>query len=62
MLLSSLIVMIADLHLEQPHLRNDLTWFNNTKNHFVLKFSGNEAPERKELTTSVGTLTFWNFD
>ena len=59
--LTSLFVMITDLHLGQPHLCKDLIWFNNIKNHFVVEFSDDGAPETKELTMSVGTLTFWNF-
>ena len=59
--LTSLIIMITDLHLRQPHLYKDLIWFNNIKNHFVVEFSDDGAPETKELTMSVGTLTFWNF-
>ena len=59
--ITALVVMIVDLYLKVPSLRNNLIWFNDIENHFIIEFSDDGAPETKESTMSVGTLTLWNF-
>ena len=58
---TGLVFMILDLHLRLPYLRSQLIWFNELTNHFVIQFSDDGAPETKELSMSIGSLTVWNF-
>ena len=59
--LTSLVVMMADLALRLPYMRDKLIWFKDEVGRFIVQFSDDGAPETKELTMSLGTLTFWNF-
>ena len=58
---STLVTMITDLHLSVPSLQSDLLWFNDIENHFIVEFSDDGAPESRETTMSIGSLTLWNF-
>lgn len=58
---SALITMITDLNLKVKSKKDGLQWFNGNKNHFVVEFSDDGAPESREKSMSIGTLTFWNF-
>jgi len=58
---STLVSMITDLHLRIPSLKKNLLWFNNIEDHFVVEFSDDGAPESREMTMSIGSLTLWNF-
>jgi len=58
---STLVSMITDLHLRIPSLKKNLLSFNNIENHFVVEFSDDGAPESRETTMSIGSLTMWNF-
>jgi len=58
---STLVSMITDLHLRIPSLKKNPLWFNNIENHFVVEFSDDGAPESRETTMSIGSLTMWNF-
>ena len=59
---SALISMITDLNLKVKDNRQKLRWFNGNQNHFIVEFSDDGAPESRETTMSIGTLTFWNFE
>ena len=58
---TALTTMIIDLHLRSEPLRKKLHWFNGVENHFVVEFSDDGAPESKEETMCIGSLTMWNF-
>ena len=58
---TALVTMMIDLTLKVPSYRNNLIWFKNVKNHFVVEFSDDGAPETKETTMSIGSLSMWNF-
>lgn len=58
---TGLVFMILDLHLRLPYLRNQLIWFNENTNHFIVQFSDDGAPETSDLSMSIGSLTVWNF-
>ena len=58
---TALITMIVHLNLTVTSLRKNLMWFNGNTNHFVVEFSDDGAPESKEVTMTIGTLTLWNF-
>ena len=58
---STLVSMITDLHLTIPSLKKNLLWFNSIEDHFVVEFSDDGAPESRETTMSIGSLTLWNF-
>ena len=58
--ITSLSIMIVDLYLRVNHLRDELVWYNDKPYHFIMQFSDDGAPETKELTMSIGTLTCWN--
>ena len=58
---TALTTMIIDLHLKTPRLREKLVWYNNIPNHFIMQFSDDGAPETRELTMCIGSLTCWNF-
>ena len=58
---TALVTMISDLHLKVKSLNDNLVWFNENKNHFIVEFSDDGAPESRETTMTVGTLTLWNF-
>ena len=53
--------MIINLHLETESLRNKLIWFNDRINNFVFEFSDDGAPESKDASMCIGSLTCWNF-
>ena len=53
--------MITDLHLTIPSSKKNLLWFNSIEDHFVVEFSDDGAPESRETTMSIGSLTLWNF-
>ena len=36
-------------------------WFKDEEGLFVVQFSDDDAPETRDLSMSLGTLTFWNF-
>ena len=57
---TALPTMIIDLNLRVPSLRSKLIWFNNIENHFVMEFSDDGAPESREMSMSIGTITCWN--
>ena len=57
---TGLIYLIIDLNLKVKSLRNNLIWFNDIHNHFIFQFSDDGAPESKETTMSIGSLTLWN--
>ncbi|PFX26930.1 hypothetical protein AWC38_SpisGene8401 [Stylophora pistillata] len=48
---TGLVFMIIDLHLRLPYLRNQLIWFNENTNHFIVQFSDDGAPETSYLIT-----------
>ena len=58
---TALTTMIADLNLAVPSLNKNLVWFNGNTNHFVVEFSDDGAPESKEVTMTIVTITLWNF-
>ena len=58
---TALITMVIDLHLKTKVLREKLLWFNGIENHFICEFSDDGAPETKEATMCIGSLSFWNF-
>ena len=57
---TALVTMIADLHLRAPLLKDQLIWFNGNINHFIIEFSDDGAPETREATMTIGTLSLWN--
>ena len=58
---TQLVIMITDLHLRVPHLKKDIMWIGERENHFIFIFGDDGAPETKELTMSMATLTSLNF-
>ncbi|XP_022806312.1 uncharacterized protein LOC111343412 [Stylophora pistillata] len=58
---TGLVFMTLDLHLRLPYLRNQLIWFNENTNHFIVQFSDDGAPETSDPSMSIGSLTVWNF-
>ena len=58
---STLVTMIVDLHSKVPNLRKDLIWFNGNENHYIVEFSDDGAPESRDVTMSIGSLSLWNF-
>jgi hypothetical protein len=58
---TGLLYMILNLYLESSQLYQQLTWFNDNKDHFIIQFSDDGAPETSELGMSIGSLTCWNF-
>ena len=38
-----------------------MQWFNGIHNHFIIEFSDDSAPESKEGTMCIGSITMWNF-
>ena len=58
---TALVTMIIDLHLKTDLLRKKLIWFNGIQNHFIMEFSDDDAPETRELTMCIGTISCWNF-
>ena len=59
--ITALTIMIIDLHLRTPSLRKKLIWFNSLENHFIMEFSDDGAPETREETMCIGSLSSWNF-
>ena len=53
--------MIADVNLRVAGNRDRLHWFNDIQNHFIVEFSDDGAPESKETTMTIGSLSLWNF-
>lgn len=58
---TALTTMIAHLNLKVKPRKENLMWFNNNPNHFVVEFSDDGAPESHEKTMTIGSLTLWNF-
>ena len=58
---TGLVYMILNLYLESSRLYQQLTWFNDNQDHFIIQFSDDGAPETSELGMSIGSLTCWNF-
>ena len=58
--LSALVQMVLELHLNGPALNEKLVWLNGIENHYVFEFSDDGAPESKDTTMSIGSLTLWN--
>ena len=58
---TALVTMIIDLHLKTDSLRKKLIWFNGIQNHFIMEFLDDGAPETRELTMCIGTISCWNF-
>ena len=59
---TALVTMIADVNLKVKANKSNLIWFNKIENHFIVEFSDDGAPESKEGTMTVGSLTLWNFE
>ena len=61
---------MIELHLCSDSLRKKLIWFNDQKNHFIVEFSDDGAPESKDGTMcigqgnrlGIGSLTLWNLE
>ena len=53
--------MMIDIHLRCAPLREKLIWFNDLKNHSIIEFSDDGAPESKDETMCIGSLSMWNF-
>ena len=58
---TALITMIVDVNLKISKMKENLIWFKNNINHFVVEFSDDGAPESSETTMTIGSLTLWNF-
>lgn len=58
---TALVTMIVDLNLKVKSLHEKLIWFNGNVNHFIVEFSDDGAPESREKTMTIGTLSMWNF-
>ncbi|XP_066914986.1 uncharacterized protein [Clytia hemisphaerica] len=59
--LTALTTMIVDLNLKVNSRRENLKWFKDNVNHFIVEFSDDGAPESSERTMTIGTLSLWNF-
>ena len=59
--ITGLITMITNLHNSVDNLKTKLRWFKGNKNHYVVEFSDDGAPESRDETMTIGTLSFWNF-
>ena len=59
--MTALVTMIIDLHLKVPSLKKNLLWFNDIENHFVFEFSDDGAPESRDVSMTIGSITSWNF-
>ncbi|XP_065639723.1 uncharacterized protein LOC136072530 [Hydra vulgaris] len=59
--LTALVTIVADINLKVKTLNEKLVWFNGNINHFVVEFSDDGAPESREKTMTIGTLSMWNF-
>ena len=57
---TALVTMVIDLHFKVPAYKEKLIWFNNHENHLIFEFSDDGAPECKDTTMSIGSLTLWN--
>ena len=49
------------MHLKVKSLRSELLWLGGRTNHFIFEFSDDGAPESRDKTMTIGTLTSWNF-
>ncbi|XP_066914204.1 uncharacterized protein [Clytia hemisphaerica] len=58
---TALVTMIVDVNLQVSANKDKLYWFNNVKNHFIVEFSDDGAPESKEVSMTIGTLSLWNY-
>ena len=58
--ISSLCHMIINLTNRLFALKQNLIWFKGNENHFIFEFSDDGAPEKKDGSMSIGTLTPWN--
>ena len=59
--MTALCTMVIDLHLKTGTLCEKLRWFNDITNHFIYEFSDDGAPETRDKTMSIGSISFWNF-
>ena len=59
---TALVTMIADVNLKVEINKERLIWFNGVEDHFVVEFSDDGAPESKEETMTIASLTLWNFE
>ena len=59
--ITALTTTITELVYKVDSYRKNLIWFNGNENHFVVEFSDDGAPESRESTMSIGTLSLWNF-
>ena len=57
---TSLVVRMLNLNMEVPSLMGQLQWFKGQEHHFVIQFSDDGAPEAKDTTMTIGSLTLWN--
>ena len=57
---TALTTMIIHLNIRIPELRNNLMWFNGVENHFIMQFADDGAPESRDRSMSIGTLSCWN--
>ena len=58
---TALVTMIADLNLKVKTMKDKFRWFNGNINHFVVEFSDDSAPESKEETMTIATMSLWNY-
>ena len=58
---TGLVYMLLNLYIETPILYEKLIRFNENRDHFVVLFSDDGAPETNELDMSISSLTWWNF-
>jgi hypothetical protein len=58
--ITGLTTLIIDLNLKVNNLRENLMWFNGNTNHFVIQFSDDGAPESRDGTMTIGSMTMWN--
>ena len=59
--LTALTTMVIDLHMKSPYLRKKLVWYNDIINHFIIEFSDDGAPETRDITMCIGSISCWNF-
>ena len=58
---TALVTMVVDVNLKVSANKDKLYWFNNVENHFIVEFSDDGAPESKEVSMTIGTLSLWNY-
>ena len=57
---TALTTLMIDINLKCKNLHNQLVWFHDVPYHFVIQFSDDGAPESKDTTMTIGSLTMWN--